>query len=155
METFRKALAFLRRMGRLMGHKGGLLIGVDMKKDSEYFKRAYDDSEGVTAEFNLNLLERLNRETMASFEKETFAHEAFYNEDLGRVEMHLKSKVTQMVKVHETVFRFKEGETIHTENSYKYLPKEFEELCSRAKMKLVKNWKDENDLFCVYYFEKE
>lgn len=150
-----EALQFLRRMGRLMGHKGGLFIGVDLKKDKEYFHRAYDDSEGVTAEFNLNLLERLNRETMASFEKENFAHEAFYNEELGRVEMHLKSKVTQMVKVHETVFRFKEGETIHTENSYKYLPEEFQELCSRAKLKLVKHWKDENELFCVYYFEKE
>lgn len=150
-----EALHFLRRMGRLMGHKGGLLIGVDLKKDGDFFKRAYDDSEGITAEFNLNLLERLNRETEASFEPDNFVHEAFYNEELSRVEMHLKSKKPQMVKVHETVFRFKEGETIHTENSYKYSPDEFVSLCSRAKLKLVKKWKDHNQLFCVYYFEKD
>jgi dimethylhistidine N-methyltransferase len=150
-----EALQFLRRMGRLMGHRGGLLIGVDLKKDSDTFKRAYDDQEGVTAEFNLNLLERLNREVEASFKPENFQHEAFYNEKLGRVEMHLKSKISQIVKVHEKMIKFNEGETIHTENSYKYLPEEFKELCSRAKLSLKKRWMDKNELFCVYYFEKD
>lgn len=149
------AINFLKKFGRMIGEGGGLIIGVDLKKDPEVFKLAYDDPHGVTAEFNLNLLERLNRETHASFDLSNFSHEAFYNEKLGRVEMHLVSRVPQLIKVHESVFRFKEGETIHTESSYKYSVEEFSELCAKAKFKIKKFWKDSQSLFCVYYFERE
>lgn len=150
-----EASAFLKRMGKLAGHGGGLLIGVDLKKDPGLFKLAYDDPHGVTAEFNLNLLERLNREASAAFDVRNFQHEAIYNEELGRVEMHLVSKLTQMVKVNETMFRFHEGETIHTESSYKYSVSEFSELCAKARWTLKKHWKDSKQLFSVYYFEQE
>lgn len=149
------AVSFLKRAGKLIGENGGLLIGVDLKKDKEKFQLAYDDPAGVTRDFNLNLLERLNREVDASFDLENFEHKAFYNEELGRVEMHLRSKVPQLVRVHETMFRFREGETIHTECSYKYTAEEFCELAAKAKFHIRKFWKDPEQLFCVYYFEKE
>lgn len=150
-----EAIQFLKRYGRMIGHGGGVLIGVDLKKDPAIFKAAYDDPHGVTAQFNLNLLERLNRETAAQFNLTNFTHDAYYNEKLGRVEMHIVSRVPQLVKVNQTVFRFREGETIHTENSYKYRVEEFCELASKARFKIRKSWKDENSLFCVYYFERE
>lgn len=149
------AVSFLKRAGKLIGENGGLLIGVDLKKDKENFELAYDDPAGVTRSFNLNLLERLNREVNASFDLNNFEHEAFYNEELGRVEMHLRSKIPQLVRVHETMFRFREGETIHTECSYKYTTEEFCELAAKAKFRIRKFWKDPDKMFCVYYFEKE
>lgn len=150
-----EAIQFLRKFSLMMEPNGGLLIGVDLKKDKETFQLAYDDPQGVTADFNLNLLERLNREVDASFETRNFRHQAFYNEELGRVEMHLKSLIPQLVRVNQTVFRFREGETIHTENSYKYSVEEFCELCAKAKLKIKQYWKDSKNLFCVYYFEKD
>ena len=149
------AVQFLKKFGKMIDNGGGLLIGVDLKKDKELFELAYDDPQGVTAEFNLNLLNRLNHEVNAAFNIKNFDHKAFYNENLGRVEMHLESKISQLVRVNQTVFRFKEGETIHTENSYKYSVEEFCELCAKAKLKIRKCWKDAAQLFCVYYFEKE
>lgn len=148
------AISFLKSIEKILGDDGALLIGVDMKKDKRIFELAYDDSQGVTAAFNLNLLERLNREINATFEINNFKHHAFYNEALNRVEMHLQSRVPQLVRVSESIFRFREGETIHTENSYKYSVEEFCELCAKANLKLVKDWKDSQQLFCVYYFVK-
>lgn len=148
-----EAIEFLKRLRKLMGHHGGLLIGADLKKDIDLVTRAYDDPAGVTAAFNLNLLERLNRETNASFDIRNFSHEAVYNERFGRVEMHLKSNVAQLVRVNNTIFRFKEGETIHTECSYKYSVEEFCELCAKAGLVIRKFWMDQKKLFCVYYFE--
>ncbi len=150
-----EAIELLRKFGKIIGPNGGLIIGVDLKKKKEAFKLAYDDPQGITSDFNLNLLERLNREVGASFDSKKFRHEAFYNEQLGRVEMHLKSIIPQIVRVNQTVFRFREGETIHTENSYKYSVDEFCELCAKAKLKIIKHWKDSKNLFCVYYFERE
>lgn len=150
-----EASQFLKNMASVTGKGGGLLIGVDLKKDPDIFKLAYDDPHGVTADFNLNLLERLNRELAAGFDPRNFIHEAIYNEKLGRVEMHLVSKVSQLVKVNESIFRFLEGETIHTESSYKYTVEEFTELGAKSKWTLKKSWKDSNELFCVYYFEHE
>lgn len=149
-----EAVNFLKKFGDMIGEKGGIVIGVDLKKEPEIFKEAYDDPHGVTAAFNMNLLERLNREVNATFDLNNFKHEAYYNEKLGRVEMHLLSKIPQLVRVGDSMFRFKEGETIHTENSYKYTVEEMAELASKAKFKLVKYWKDSQDLFCVYYFER-
>ncbi|HXH74848.1 MAG TPA: L-histidine N(alpha)-methyltransferase [Bacteriovoracaceae bacterium] len=150
-----EAVDFLKRYAKIIGTDGALIIGADVKKDHDLLVRAYNDSEGVTAAFNLNLLERLNRETDASFEPDNFYHHALYNEELGRVEMHLVSKVSQMVQVNQTVFRFNEGETIHTENSYKYSQEEFADLCSKARLVVRKSWQDPEKLFCVYYIEKE
>lgn len=150
-----EAIGFLKHMAKIVGPGGGLVIGVDMKKDPQVFKLAYDDPHGVTADFNLNLLQRLNREVSARFDLRNFSHEAIYDEKLGRVEMHLVSKIPQMVKVNETVFRFKEGETIHTECSYKYTVDEFAELCAKAGWQLKKDWKNKENQFCVYYFEHE
>lgn len=149
------AREFLKGVAKLAGQNGGLLIGVDMKKDPEILYRAYNDPEGVTAEFNLNLLERINRELNAAFVPQNFRHEAIYNEKKGRIEMHLRSILPQLVRVNQTMFRFHEGETIHTENSYKYSVEEFTALAAKAGMTLRKFWKDKDSLFCVYYFENE
>lgn len=150
-----EAVQFLKKFSRIAGTNGGVLIGVDLKKDPEKLRLAYDDPAGVTASFNLNLLIRLNKEVNASFDLNNFAHQAFYNEKCGRVEMHLKSTISQLVKVNETVFRFREGETIHTECSYKYSVEEFCELGAKARLKIKQIWMDPDKLFCVYYFEKE
>ena len=147
-----EAIHFLKKIGKLVGSGGGLVIGVDLKKDPEIFKMAYDDPHGVTSDFNLNLLERLNREVSADFDINNFTHEAIYNENQGKIEMHLVSKISQLVRVNQTVFRFNQGETIHTESSYKYSVEEFAELCAKAKFKIRKCWKDSQNLFCVYYF---
>lgn len=149
------AVQLLKKFGKMIGHGGAVLIGVDLKKDHQYFEKAYDDSQGITAAFNLNLLERINRELDASFDLKKFAHQAFYNEALGRVEMHLVSKIAQLVRVDHATFRFREGETIHTENSYKYSVEEFCELASKARLEIKKHWQDKKNMFCIYYFEKE
>lgn len=147
-----EALHFLKKIGKLVGPGGGLVIGVDLKKDPEIFKMAYDDPHGVTSDFNLNLLERLNREVAADFDINNFTHEAVYDEGQGKIEMHLVSKISQLVRVNQTVFRFQQGETIHTESSYKYSVEEFVELCAKARFSIKKCWKDSQNLFCVYYF---
>ena len=147
-----EAIHFLKKIGKLVGSGGGLVIGVDLKKDPEIFKMAYDDPHGVTSDFNLNLLERLNREVSADFDLNSFTHEAIYDADEGKIEMHLVSKISQLVKVNQTVFRFNQGESIHTESSYKYSVEEFAELCAKAKFQIKRFWKDSRNLFCVYYF---
>lgn len=146
---------FLKNIAKLVGPKGGLLIGVDRKKDTEVLRLAYNDPEGVTASFNLNLLSRINRELEGTFNNENFIHEAIYNTTMGRIEMHLRSVMPQLVRVKGKMFRFHEGETIHTENSYKYSVEEFTALARKAGMTLKKHWTDKDQLFCVYYFETE
>ena len=151
--TPEEARALLKKMTNVLGSGGGLLIGVDKKKDRKFFHLAYDDPKGVTAEFNLNLLERMNREFGADFERHFFNHSAFYNEEQGRVEMHLVSRRPQVVKIGNEKVYFSQGETIHTENSYKYSPEEFSRLASNSGFRLLKTWEDPKALFCVYYFE--
>lgn len=153
--TPEEAVLFLKKVSLLTGKNGGLLVGVDLKKDPRLLNLAYDDPHGVTAAFNLNLLERLNREARASFDLSCFEHHAYYNEELGRVEMHLRSKRDHSVRVHESIFRFHKGESIHTENSYKYSEAEFVDLASKAQFSCRRYWKDKEGLFCVYYFEKK
>ena len=147
------AVGFLRHLGDIVGKGGGLLIGVDLKKDSSVLSAAYNDASGVTAQFNKNLLTRINRELDADFQLNNFEHKAFYNEDKGRVEMHLVSNCPQAVKVDDSMFNFDEGETIHTENSYKYTVAEFEALASTAGYKLIKVWIDANSLFSLQFYE--
>lgn len=150
-----EAVAFLANVHGLVGRGGGLLIGVDMKKDRERLHAAYNDSAGVTAAFNLNLLHRINRELGADFDLARFKHHACYNEAQGRVEMHLMSLRSQQVRIGEQVFSFKEGETIHTENSYKYTQAEFRALAARAGFAAGEAWQDEDKLFSVFHLTAE
>lgn len=148
-----EALSFLTRVAQLVGPDGGLLIGVDTKKDSVTLNEAYNDAAGVTAAFNLNLLSRINRELGADFELQHFDHLAFYNEKAGRIEMHLVSRRRQWVNVNNNRFSFAEGERIHTECSYKYDPKEFQALARRAGFQPVRCWLDDRKFFGVHYLE--
>ncbi|MCW5606207.1 MAG: L-histidine N(alpha)-methyltransferase [Burkholderiales bacterium] len=149
--TTRAALEFLRRACMLAGPGGAMLVGVDLKKDATLLHAAYNDAEGVTAEFNLNLLVRINRELGADFDLSAFRHHAFYNAPAGRVEMHLRSMRGQQVTVGGRVFRFAENETIHTENSCKYSLEEFRRLSREAGFDPVRCWTDPGQLFAVHY----
>jgi dimethylhistidine N-methyltransferase len=145
------AIEFLKRINRLCGRDGSLLIGVDLKKDPEVLHRAYNDSRGVTAAFNLNLLERINRELDGDFKSECFEHRAFYNQSKGRIEMHLVSLKEQVVHLDNLAIRFTEGESIWTESSYKYRIEEFEHMANAAGFLLKKAWTDEKQWFSVMY----
>lgn len=147
-----EALEYLARLASIAGNNGQLLIGVDLKKDSKVLQRAYDDSKGVTAQFNLNLLTRMNRELSADFDLNIWRHLALYNEDHGRVEMHLLSLCPQLVTIDDCEFYFEEGETIHTENSYKYTVEEFQDLAKQAGFDSRNVWLDENKYFSVHLF---
>jgi dimethylhistidine N-methyltransferase len=146
-----EAEGFLRNAGALAGAGGALLIGVDLKKDKARLDAAYNDARGVTAEFNLNLLARINRELGADFDLAAFRHRAFYDEARGRIEMHLVSVKTQSVSIGGRKFGFRPGETIHTENSYKYSIQEFQALCSGTGLAPVECWMDAEQLFSVHY----
>lgn len=148
------AVKFLARVATFLSKSGGgLLIGIDLKKDEETLNAAYDDAKGITAAFNLNLLVRANEEIGADFDLSAFNHRAYYNSDLGRMEMHLVSNKSQLVKIDDDTFSFVRGEYIHTENSYKYSLQEFSSICSMAGLKSSKVWCDSKDLFSVHYLE--
>ena len=115
-----EACSFLRHAGRMLGTGATLIIGVDLVKDASILNAAYNDAAGITAKFNLNLLARINRELNANFDLASFSHHAFYNSERHRIEMHLASNKRQKVKVAGRLVEFRLGETIHTENSYKY-----------------------------------
>lgn len=146
----KEAKEFLKAIYKLVGYHGGLLIGVDLKKDINILETAYNDSNGVTAEFNLNLLHRLNREYDLDFVIDTFEHKAIYNEEYGRIEMHLVSKCKQKFGRKEKIFTMNEGETILTEYSHKYSLKDFESLASDY-FTVDAVWTDENELFSIQY----
>ena len=143
---------FVSGAARAIGAGGGFLIGVDLKKDPAILERAYNDANGVTAEFNLNLLRRMNRELGADFDLDRFEHVAFWSEDEGRIEMHLRSAIDQVVHVGGEAFRFEEGETIHTENCHKFTVEEFADLV-RPWFEQRQVWVDEKGLFSVQYLE--
>ena len=147
----RDALAFLQRVRRLIQPGGALLIGVDLKKDPQVLNDAYNDSQGVTAAFNLNLLERLRTELGAKLDPDNFRHRAFYNTTHGRIEMHLVSRCTQEIRILGKRFRFDAGESIHTESSYKYSVEEFHALAHRAGLQPRQVWLDTERLFSVHY----
>lgn len=144
-----EAEGFLKRIAGVCGINGMLLIGIDLKKDMEVLNNAYNDGEGVTAAFNFNLLMRINRELGADFNAEHFRHHAFYNQEKGRVEMHLISLKKQVVHLGGIAFPFKEGETIWTESSYKYGAEEFAAMANAAGFRLMKSWADEKQWFSV------
>jgi dimethylhistidine N-methyltransferase len=145
-----EATALLGRIAATLGSGGVLLIGVDLKKDEQRLHAAYNDSKGVTAAFNLNVLQRINREIGGDFDPNRFAHLAFYNAEEGRMEMHLVSREEQTVRVDGHPFSFRTGETIHTENAYKYTPNEFHQLASNSGFVPVSTATDPSELFCLY-----
>jgi dimethylhistidine N-methyltransferase len=144
------ATALLRAMRELLSPDGRLIVGVDLKKDAHALVQAYNDADGVTAAFNLNLLARINRELEGSFDLACFRHEAIYDPREGRVEMHLVSCKDQAARVRNRWFRFHDGETIHTENSYKYTIGQFQELARAAGWLPSRVWTDAGNLFSVH-----
>lgn len=145
-----EAQSFLRRISGLIGSNGGMIIGVDLKKDIETLEAAYNDSKGITAEFNLNILSHINKKTGSDFNTDNFRHLAFYNSEAGRIEMHLISKVNQKVHLNNSVIELAENDDILTEYSYKYTVKEFEKLIGDF-FEVRNVWTDKNDLFSVQY----
>lgn len=147
-----EARAFLRNLHRALPAGSGLLIGVDLVKDRQVLERAYNDAAGVTALFNLNLLERIRNELDSDIDPRRFQHRAFYNEVESRIEMHLVSRQAQRVRIEDRVFDFAAGETLHTENSYKYTPSSFRELAGECGFASVAMWRDPAQLFSVHFF---
>ena len=144
------ATTLLTRFRQLAGPQGQLLIGFDLKKDPQQLHAAYNDAAGVTAAFNLNLLERLNRELGADFEVARFRHYAFYNPVAGRIEMHLVSLAEQDVNVAGQGFHFALGETLHTEHSYKYRRNEFSAIARQAGWVLKAEWNEDGFAVQLY-----
>ena len=132
------------------GQAARMLVGVDLRKDANVLHAAYNDSRRVTAAFNLNLLARINRELGADFDLKRFAHYAFYNAAAGRIEMHLVSLARQTVRIGRQRFNFDAGESIHTENSYKYSIEGFRALTARAGYEAKKVWTDAKGLFALH-----
>jgi dimethylhistidine N-methyltransferase len=149
--TPEEAVTFLQRLHPLLATDGALLIGVDLQKDPTVLHAAYNDSQGVTAAFNLNLLWRIRNTLDSDLDPDTFAHRAFYNRALGRIEMHLVSRRRQRFRIENRVFEFASGETIHTENSYKYTLAGFQALAQRAGYRSVRVWTDTQQWFSVHY----
>ena len=143
------AIQFLEGVTKTIGLDGLLLIGFDLKKDIETLLAAYDDQRGITSSFNKNLLSRINDELGGNFNLDTFEHVARYNENKGRIEMHLKSTTDQTVSINKELFEFLEGETIHTENCYKFTKESFTAMSSKAGLYPVKTWTDDQNLFAV------
>ena len=148
------ALALLRQTAGLCGRGGGLLLGIDLRKDPRVIEAAYNDRRGVTAAFNRNILVRINRELGADFDIEQFAHRAFYNAAQGRIEMHLVSRRDQVVRVGGMPFFFAAGESIHTENSYKYSLPALTDLAEAGGFAVERVWTDERQYFSVAYLTR-
>lgn len=143
------AVALMKRMRGHVGEGGRAVLGVDLVKDVATLLRAYDDGEGVTAAFNLNLLARVNRELGGDFDLARFAHEARWNAAKSAIEMHLVSLADQDVSICGRRFRFREGETIHTEDSRKYRLVDVGRLAGEAGWRVAETWKDPDGLFAV------
>lgn len=147
-----EAVRFLGRVADLVGQRGGLLVGIDRKKDPEVIEAAYNDSLGVTAAFNLNILRRLNQ-CGANFDLSTFRHHAPYVRSQGRIEMRLISEVHQAVRIGSSSITLEAGEHIITEHSHKYDLPQFEALARSAGFRLAKQWSDEREWFSVCFLE--
>ena len=148
----RSVRAMLARIAPLCGTGGGLLIGIDLQKDVDIIESAYNDAKGVTAQFNLNLLSRINRELDGEFDVGQFEHQAVYNDEMGRVEIYLVSQCDQTATVGDESFEFADGETICTEYSHKYTIDGFAELAAEVGLTLHRHWTDDRQLFAVLHF---
>jgi dimethylhistidine N-methyltransferase len=147
-----EAASFLRNAAEILGEGAILIVGVDLIKAPEILNAAYNDAAEVTAKFNLNMLVRMNRELGANFKLDTFEHHAFFNRERNRIEMHLASLKRQKVKVAGESIDFRAGETIHTENSYKYSLESFGALARGVGWLPVKTWTDPNGYFSIQAF---
>jgi dimethylhistidine N-methyltransferase len=145
-----QAAEFLRHAARLLGAGAHFIVGVDLVKDERVLHAAYNDAAGVTAAFNLNLLRRINRELGAEFDLERFQHKAFFNRAQHRIEMHLESRMAQNVLLCDRVIAFGQGETIHTESSYKYTVKSFQALAAQAGWSPAAVWTDPKGYFSLH-----
>jgi len=145
-----EACRFLRSAAGILGRDAQLIIGVDLEKDERVLYKAYNDSAGVTARFNLNVLVRINRELGGNFDLSAFTHRAIYNRERYRIEMHLISKKAQVARFLGTSFSFRPGESIHTENSYKYSIARFAALARGSGWKVRESWTDEAAMFSVH-----
>ena len=148
-----EAAAFLRHAGKILGPKARLIVGADLIKPVEVLNAAYNDKAGVTARFNLNLLARINRELDGNFDVGSFEHHALYNRERNRVEMHLASLKRQKVKVAGETIDFRAGETIHTENSYKYSIEKLGALARGAGWRPLAAWTDPRNTFSIQAIE--
>ena len=146
-----EAVAFLLRARALLGDNGALVLGVDLKKDPGRLDAAYNDSAGVTAAFTLNLLRRMNRELQATFDLDSFAHDASYNLAEGRIEIYFRSLAEQTVTVAGQPFAFADGERVHTEYSYKYDVSQLRSMAGQSGFRLDKVWMDPDRMFAVAY----
>ena len=145
-----EAHAFLKMTRAQVGAGGAMLVGVDLKKDANVLHAAYNDAKGVTAAFNLNVLARINRELGGDFHLSRFSHYAFYDPVEGRIEMHLVSLEEQAVNIGAHRFFFRTGESIHTENSYKYSVEEFQRLAANAGFRRARLWSDRRGWFGLF-----
>jgi L-histidine Nalpha-methyltransferase len=146
-----EAVTLLRGIVNLVGPEGGALIGVDLEKPRDVIESAYNDAAGVTAEFNLNMLRRINRELDGDFDIGAFEHCAYFNDEHHRVEMHLVSQRAQVARIADRTFSFEAGESIRTEYSHKYTPERFEALARQAGLTIRQQWTDDRDWFGVFY----
>ena len=144
------AKKLLINFSRILGDESYLVIGVDLKKDIEVLEKAYNDSKGLTAEFNKNILNGVNKICGTIFDSKLFSHKAFFNKKKSRIEMHLVSKKKQIVEILNTKIHFKEGETIHTENSYKYTLSSFQNLAELSNFEIINVLKDKRSFFGVF-----
>ena len=149
--TQENAIAFLRTVAGVLGSGSALLVGVDLRKDHDVLRAAYNDSAGVTAAFNLNLLGRINRELDADFDLDKFDHEARWLDDAGRIEMHLVARDAHQVSVGGHRFSFDAGESIHTEDSHKYTVDGFAAFAADAGWQAGHVWTDPDALFSIHY----
>jgi dimethylhistidine N-methyltransferase len=150
-----EAARFLRRAADILGPGALMILGVDLEKDEAMLHPAYNDAAGVTARFNLNLLVRMNRELGANFDVSAFRHCAIYNHEQHRIEMHLVSRKAQKVRLCGRTLAFAAGESIHTENSYKYSIPRFAALAGASGWRLQKSWTDAKDMFSVHALRAE
>ncbi len=146
----KEANDFLSMIHDAIGQDGMLLIGVDTKKNEEILNAAYNDEAGVTAEFNMNLLLRIKKELGIDFSLDNFKHNAYYNPNAGRIEMHLVSTRKQTLTINGQTILLDKDESVHTENSYKYSPEEFITLAEHNQFEAIKYWTDTDNLFAVY-----
>ena len=146
-----EAQKLLKKFAKILGKDNYLVIGVDIRKNKKLMEKAYNDSKGLTAEFNKNILKGINKRTGAKFKTEYFEHFAYFNDKKKRIEMHLVSKKDQSVNISNKTIKFDKGETIHTENSYKYSINEFKELSISSGYKVINFITDKNRYFSVFF----
>ena len=150
----REAIALLRTMAIEMGRQGAALVGIDLKKDAAILEAAYNDAAGVTREFTLNLLTRINRELQADFNLDEFDHRARYNAQAGRIETHVVSRIDQVVAIGKHRFAFAAGEAMLVEYSCKYAVEEFAAMAAKAGLRVVRSWSDSRQWFAMQMLER-